>query len=226
MMSHFTVGVFIDTKKDKKLGDLLAPYQENNMGDCPKEYLEFNECDKEDIEEYENHKDEYETLEDFMWEYHGYKKDKETGKYGYWENPNAEWDWYEIGGRWSNSLLTKNGVKCNFAQLKEIDWDKMRENKKKRAEEIWDSNPEGIYRYLNEIEKDDTRESYVKRMSEFSTYAVITPDGEWHAKGEMGWFGVSSDTVEDRENWSKSFYDTFIKDADDELVLVIVDCHI
>ena len=43
MMSHFTVGVFIDTKKDKKLGDLLAPYQENNMGDCTKEYLEFNE---------------------------------------------------------------------------------------------------------------------------------------------------------------------------------------
>lgn len=226
MMSHFTVGVFIDIKKDKKLEDLLAPYQENNMGDCPKEYLEFNECDKEDIEEYENHKDEYETLEDFMWEYHGYKKDKETGKYGYWENPNAEWDWYEIGGRWSNSLLTKNGVKCDLEQLKNIDWDGMKEKAKVKYAEIWDSNPQGIKRYFNGIEKDDTRESYVKRMSEFSTYAVITPDGEWHSKGEMGWFGVSSDTVEDRENWSKSFYDTFIKDADDELVLVIVDCHI
>lgn len=49
MMSHFTVGVFIDPKRGKKLKELLAPYQENNMGDCPKEYLEFIECSAEEM---------------------------------------------------------------------------------------------------------------------------------------------------------------------------------
>ena len=34
-MSHFTVAVLVD-QKYKKLDELLAPYQENNMGDCPK----------------------------------------------------------------------------------------------------------------------------------------------------------------------------------------------
>ena len=154
MMSHFTVGVFIDPKRGKKLEELLAPYQENNMEDCPKEYLEFFECPAEDIEEYEEHKDEYETLDEFMDKYHGYKKDDITGKYGYWENPNAKWDWYTIGGRWSNSIITKNGRKCDYAKLKDIDWDKIRENKKRNAEEIWDKNFKEIKRYFNGIKKD------------------------------------------------------------------------
>ena len=81
----------------------------------------------------------------------------------------------------------------------------------------------GIYRMLNGIKKDDTKESYIERMSKFETYAVITPDGKWHSKDKMGLFSVS--TNED-DNRNKSFYDIFIKDADQELILVIVDCHI
>ena len=38
-MSHFTVAVFSDGTKSVE--ELLAPYQENNMGDCPKKYLKF-----------------------------------------------------------------------------------------------------------------------------------------------------------------------------------------
>ena len=71
--------------------------------------------------------------------------------------------------------------------------------------------------------KDETKESYIERMSKFETYAVITPDGKWHSKDKMGLFSVS--TNED-DNRNKSFYDIFIKDADQELILVIVDCHI
>ena len=46
-MSHFTVAVFIDGKQDSeylenRLEEMLAPFQENNMGDCPEEYLEFH----------------------------------------------------------------------------------------------------------------------------------------------------------------------------------------
>lgn len=224
-MSHFTVGVLID-KNGKELEELLAPYQENNMGDCPKEYLEFNDCTDEVLNSWEEHKKDYEDIDTFAYEYYGYKKDVETGKYGYWENPNAKWDWYVIGGRWRNSLLKKDGTRCNYSELKNIDWETMRDLAAKEAEKTWDANPQGIERYFSGIEKNDTRESYIKRESEFSTYAVITPDGEWHSKGKMGWFGISSETEEESNEWSNSFYDTFIKNADTELVLVIVDCHI
>ena len=91
---HFSVGVLVD-KKGKKLEELLAPYQENNMGNCPKEFLEFMEA-TEEINEYEDHKEDYETLDEFMEDYYGIENDKETGKYGYWENPNAQWDCYQI----------------------------------------------------------------------------------------------------------------------------------
>ena len=57
-MSHFSVAVFLKENSKEALRKALAPYQENNMEDCPKEFLEFIECSEEDINNYENHKDE------------------------------------------------------------------------------------------------------------------------------------------------------------------------
>lgn len=48
-MSHFTVMVFGDDPERQ-----LAPFQENNMGDCPEEYMEFMDCTDEVKEEWEN----------------------------------------------------------------------------------------------------------------------------------------------------------------------------
>lgn len=53
-MSHFNVAVItkgIPTEED--IEKALAPYQENNMGDCPKEFLEFHSLSEEYKEEYE-----------------------------------------------------------------------------------------------------------------------------------------------------------------------------
>lgn len=36
--------------------------------------------------------------------------------------PNAKWDWYEIGGRWCNSLITKEGKRTNEDYALKIDW--------------------------------------------------------------------------------------------------------
>ena len=41
-MSHFTVMVI-----GNNVVDQLAPFQENNMGDCPVEYLEFEDYTEE-----------------------------------------------------------------------------------------------------------------------------------------------------------------------------------
>jgi hypothetical protein len=190
-MSHFTVMVLGDNPEEQ-----LAPFQENNMGDCPKEYLEFNDCTEEVIKDYEegttqewhadDHvrlenkeafdyyssfiegeefeynlsnvfgvpvgkkirfhykgskddkevfyglveecndekdckirviaspvekrvKDEYETLEESANEYSGYNTHVIDGekRYGYYENPNCKWDWYQLGGRWTGFFRTK-----------------------------------------------------------------------------------------------------------------------
>jgi hypothetical protein len=50
------------------------------------------------------------TPEAFVKEYAGYHFDKK-GNAGYYHNPNAKWDWYSIGGRWSFMLKAKNGAK-------------------------------------------------------------------------------------------------------------------
>jgi hypothetical protein len=46
-MSHFAVLVIGDD-----VAQQLAPYQENNMGDCPLEYMEFEDVEEEKLKEY------------------------------------------------------------------------------------------------------------------------------------------------------------------------------
>lgn len=54
-MSHFTVMVVTDQEPtDEILEAALAPYQENNNGDCPEQYLKFNDVEDEYRQEWEN----------------------------------------------------------------------------------------------------------------------------------------------------------------------------
>jgi len=59
----------------------------------------------------------------------------------------------------------------------------------------------------------------------FSTYAVLTPDGEWHEPGQMGWWGMSHASQEDEKLWDEA-YENFLKEADPNWTITIVDCHI
>lgn len=154
-MSHFSVLV---TGND--IETALAPFQENNMGDCPRQYMTFHDMEDENRAKYERgttarivmpdgrllapwddefrkpgkpsmfgiggstyevpahlerrevpFKELFYTFEQFMsdWCGHG-ERDVETGRYGYWENPNKKWDWYSVGGRWAGSLKLKLGA--------------------------------------------------------------------------------------------------------------------
>lgn len=50
----------------------------------------------------------YATFEIFMQEYAGYsERDNKTNRYGYWYNPQAKWDWCQIGGRWAGFFHIK-----------------------------------------------------------------------------------------------------------------------
>lgn len=93
---HFTTLVIGEDFEEK-----MAPYQENNMWDCPSQYLEFDtEISKE---EYEKMSDEEkkETRENY---------DEKDWNYWYFYNPNSFWDWYEIGWRWAGFFKLKEDV--------------------------------------------------------------------------------------------------------------------
>jgi hypothetical protein len=60
---------------------------------------------------------------------------------------------------------------------------------------------------------------------EFGTFAVLSDDG-WKGKGEMGWWGASSDTLEARQKWYESYRRDFLDNEDPDTTLVVVDCHI
>ena len=157
-MSHFTVGVI--TRDPYNVDYLLRPYDENGTDYYIKELY----MSKEDyINSYKNeHPDTtltdeqiYATANDM------YTGIEEDGIYDYY-NPDAKWDWYEIGGRWPNSLKVKKDAQFNMgghygkmgtpegkgryrwvdaAPLCEIEWDLMNTvspEQKKKASEFWD----------------------------------------------------------------------------------------
>lgn len=105
-MSHFTVMVIGENPEEQ-----LAPYQENNMGDCPSEFLEFSDETESLTETWDQLTDEerseFKSISEFAKD-EGY--DEHEGKFGYFENPNAKWDWYVLGGRWSGFLKLKEGA--------------------------------------------------------------------------------------------------------------------
>ena len=149
------------------------------------------------------------------------------------------WDWYEKGGRWSGLLKTKDGKKCDEAHIKDLDFS-INQNEYNHALRFWDvivdhaplepgEQKSDFCTFYNENYFHEyflNRENYARINSSFSTYAVITPNGVWHSKGNMGWWGCSSETPEESMVWENEFMERFINNADPDLMITIVDCHI
>ena len=150
-MSHFTVMV-IGEDPEKQ----LAPYQENNMGDCPEEYIRFIDETDSLKEQWDNLSEgetaEYCDFENFAKD-HGYKEN--NGRFGYYENPNAKWDWYVLGGRWTGFIKLKEGAvgsigragvftnpaeegTADSALKRDIDFFGMRKDAAEEAGKLWD----------------------------------------------------------------------------------------
>lgn len=69
------------------------------------------------------------------------------------------------------------------------------------------------------------REAFIARA--VATVAVpfaIVMDGQWIAKGDMGWFGMSDDKVS-QDEWNQRVQDIYDSLPDDTM-LTLVDCHV
>lgn len=85
----------------------------------------------------------------------------------------------------------------------------------KALDNPWD----GVDEYLT------PRDDYIQQARDRSTvlYAVVK-DGEWIAKGEMGWFGMSDDT-ESQTDWNRKVNE-LLDSLPDDTTITVVDCHI
>ncbi len=62
----------------------------------------------------------YKTFEKYAEDYRGYEYSEEEKGYGFYCNPNAMWDWYQIGGRWPVTFLVKTD--CTEYSFGERSW--------------------------------------------------------------------------------------------------------
>ena len=188
------------------------------------------------------------TFEEYMVEWCGQSsRDEDEGVYGYKHNPNAKWDWYQVGGRWAGFFKVKDGVKgtvgkagvfdnapkfdSDVVRKGDIDWDNMRATLQKEASERWDKYEEALKNgtlkdgdayWTYGVEKDQTKEEYLMEAN-VSTFAIVK-DGKWYQKGEMGWWGMASNEKKADvwvEEWNK-----LIDALPDDTMLTVLDCHI
>jgi hypothetical protein len=235
-MSHFSVLV-INTNGHYDVEESLAPFSEElevEFEDCTYEvrdsWEEFSALDKE---RYDN------SFHDFALDYYGYNE--LNGKYGYWTNPDGKWDWWVVGGRWGNMIPCKDGSRVDKACIKDIDMNIFKCDPKVYAESLrfWELYVEQkpaesasdkkliefvLYNKEWFVDRYHTKEEYANQTSAFATYAVIK-DGEWIGRGEMGWFGSSTETNEEGYKWDETYFENFIANLPENAYITVVDCH-
>lgn len=203
-MSHFTV--LVSAKNDEELEKILLPFHEYECTGI-EEYTEFV---PEDMDKLKKDHKEYggdNPLDDEWIEGWCGATKNDDGVYGRITNPNAQWDWWVIGGRWTGFFILKDGTKgrsglpglmtpantdnnrADVACVSDIDWQSMKEDK------------DGAL-----------------------TYAFIDQSGKWNQRAEMGWWGVS-DPTKGTDNYDSLWWD-FIKSLKSNQKLYMVDCHI
>ena len=70
-----------------------------------------------------------------------------------------------------------------------------------------------------------TRDEYIQQARDSAmVYYALVKEGQWFAKGEMGWFGMSDDSMTQAE-WNRKFNE-LLDELPDDTLITIVDCHI
>ena len=214
-MCHFGAPVFC--RNIEEIETLLEPFGEYSDAGSPyTEFVEDKEC------EYD-----------------------ETAKArGYWYNPNAKWDYWEIGGDFCGMLKLLPGKtgynisngRCDTALVADCEFSPS-ESAIHRAARMWEVLVEGGAPHEGEeffnpwtpeyyLKRYGDKETFIRRNSAFSTYAFVTAEGEWHEQGRMGWFGMDDATNKSITSYEIAFQEYLEKAREQGLMIAIVDCHI
>lgn len=154
-------------------------------------------------------------------------------------NPNSKWDWWVIGGRFSCEHLRDKNTKEYTDEIWARDLDAQPDPEEYETRAKWwnDWVEDGDPTLKEQVTFDYSPEWYKETYGDKETYAlinslpifraVVTPDGVWHEKGTVGWFGMSYETPEESLDWDVNFMERFITPAiKNDCFLTVVDCHI
>lgn len=156
-----------------------------------------------------------------------------SGTYMSTYNPQSKWDWYKVGGRYTGAFDEnykpendeRNKETCRVCGGTGYRIDKI-------AEEMRETDPNfkcngcknGIaIKWPTEWVDYDGDIKPVREITNPSAYAILTPDGKWYERGEMGWFGISSND-KDKLFWEAEIIAILADNQD--CMAVCVDCHI
>lgn len=137
--------------------------------------------------------------------------------------PNFSWGWTEKD---KAKFLEK--PRTDSAIISHIDFDAMNAEQAIMLGEEYDkfiAETSSYHHSKKEFALTHTREEFISKYTAcpISTYAVLK-DGEWYERGEMGWFGMSSNELSEDE-WDEKFK-TLIEELSPDTLITVVDCHI
>lgn len=201
------------------------------------------------------------TLREFVEDWHGKKVVdgeidlKDEHKYGYAifngdklvksidrTNPNAHWDYWTIGGRWTGALGKYDPTKdednykdCGYCNSTGTRPDANYEGEKGE----WSRKGDGVHpvigngcnvclgtgkelKFPSDFKNADNVALAKDLPNDFSCFAFVTPEGEWIQRGSMGWWGMVSNEVDDK-TWRKQILTILAKYND--CLAVAIDCH-
>lgn len=119
-------------------------------------------------------------------------------------NPNKQWDWWVVGGRWSNFLLKKDGTRCDSAPISWIDIDGMREHERATALRSWDK-AKAILAGRPFATWKETLDKHAGNIdaarAEYHDQQVIK---DWNASREFGFFDKPQDFLVPREQFGEA----------------------
>ena len=246
-MSHYLVGVVVNDISE--VDDILAPYDEN-MEVEPYIYRTKAQI----IADGKARKEKYaksDNITDYMRKYLGATTDEEfykleidglsdedldkDGNELSTYNPNSKWDWYSIGGRWSDGndivkisdfKLYDDSVDADTIALHIKAWNSF-EGKCKLTEEE-EKEVFGGFRLWNDkyyLDRYGTCDNYILATLSNIPYAFVDANG-WYEKGQMGWWGCDNATQESIEDYTEFAEKYFTAEENQNKYIVWVDCHI
>lgn len=244
-MSHYRIAV-ITTDTSPDIYQLLAPYNENlevkpyvtqtheeaiqtikqqldNMADYVEQHSDENDPHYNEITlNYYNNTLNYcaEKTDEELYDYYvlknGYEEDENHNIISTY-NPKSKYDyWSEIDDMTLKAFLNEEPELSD----EEI------------AQEWHDLTRHGGFLYNKQyyLDKYKNLKTYMRYQKSPGTYAIVTPDGEWHAPGEVGWFAcddADGDTINAYLDWVDKLRDDVNNGNYDPTAYVTVcDCHI
>lgn len=158
-----------------------------------------------------------------------------TGTYKSTYNPRSKWDWYVIGGRWAGWITQRGPAADEDAHV----YGSKAYEFARAANKSVGLNSLAADLYLKDIDAYLAVAKLGRKKKDFSApsfdedeekthnpipYALVDLAGEWHAKAEMGWWGMSRN-VEAEHDWAHKVRE-IVASAPAGTLVVACDLHI